>query len=154
MWPEFRFTLPELQYPPSLNCAADLLDRHVLAGAGARRCIVTDTEEWSYADLLARSNQVAHALVHEMGLLPGNRVLLRGSNKPWLVASWFGVIKAGGVPVTTMPLLRSGGPQTMVEVAGVAISVCEQPLLPEPGSPTPDRLPNFKHRRGGPAGHT
>jgi len=128
-WPEFLFTLPELDYPASLNCAAELLDRHVQAGAGARRCIVTDTEEWSYGDLLARSNQVAHALVREMGLVPGNRVLLRGPNNPWLVASWFGVIKAGGVAVTTMPLLRSRELETMVDIAAVTMAICDHRFL-------------------------
>src|SRR2546428_14168211 len=65
-WPEFLFSLPELDYPPSLNCATELLDRHVESGRGGSRCIVTDTETWTYTDLLTRSNQVAHALVHEM----------------------------------------------------------------------------------------
>ena len=90
---------------------------------------MTDTEEWSYADLLARSNQVAHALVHEMGLLPGNRVLLRGPNNPWLVASWFGVIKAGGVAVTTMPLLRSSELETMVDIAAVTMAICDHRFI-------------------------
>ena len=124
-WPDFVFSLPELQYPATLNCAAELLDRHVEAGHGAWRCILTDTEEWTYADLLARSNQVAHALVHEMGLVPGNRVLLRGPNNPWLVAGWFGVIKAGGVAVTTMPLLRKRELETMIGIAGVNMAICD-----------------------------
>ena len=137
-WPEFLFTLPELEYPSSVNAAAELLDRHVEAGRGSRRCIVTDNEEWSYADLLARSNQVAHALVDEIGLVPGNRVLLRGPNNPWLVASWFGVIKAGGIAVTTMPLLRSGELKTMVEIAGVTIAICDHRFLQDLDSATPD----------------
>jgi 2-aminobenzoate-CoA ligase len=128
-WPEFLFTLPEVRYPAGLNCAAELLDRHVQSGAGGRRCIVTDGEEWSYADLLARSNQVAHALVDEMGLLPGNRVLLRGPNNPWLVASWFGVIKAGGVAVTTMPLLRRRELETMVDIAEISMAICDHRFL-------------------------
>src|SRR3977135_2040600 len=88
-WPDFLFTLPEVQYPASINCAAQLLDRHVLAGAGSRRCLVTDTETWTYADLLAKSNQVARVLIEEARLVAGNRVLLRGPNNPWLVAAWF-----------------------------------------------------------------
>src|SRR5437773_422411 len=124
-WPEFLFTGPELQYPASINCATDLLDRHVMAGAGSRRCLVTDTETWTYADLLARSNQVAHVLVEEAGLVPGNRVLLRGPNNPWLVGSWFGVLKAGGVAVTTMPLLRAGELHTMAEIAETNIASCD-----------------------------
>ena len=125
-WPEFLFSLPEVNYPARLNCAAELLNRHVEAGAGDRRCILTDTESWSYADLLARSNQVAHTLVDELGLVPGNRVLLRGPNNPWLVASWFGVIKAGGVAVTTMPLLRKRELETIIEIAEVHTAICDQ----------------------------
>jgi 2-aminobenzoate-CoA ligase len=124
-WPEFLFTLPELQYPSALNCAAELLDRHVLAGAGSRRCLVTDGETWTYADLLRRSNQVANVLVEEAGLRPGNRVLLRGPNNPWLVATWLGVVKAGGVAVTTMPLLRAGELRTMADIAEVNLAICD-----------------------------
>lgn len=128
-WPDLLFTLPELQYPSTLNCAAELLDLHVRNGNGARRCIVTDTETWSYADLLKRSNQIARVLVEETGLVPGNRVLLRGPNNPWLVASWFGVLKAGGVAVTTMPLLRAGELRTVAEIAAVDLAICDHPFL-------------------------
>jgi len=124
-WPEFLFTGPGLHYPDLINCATELLDRHVAAGAGARRCVVTDTETWTYADLLARSNQVAHLLIDEVGLVPGNRVLLRGPNNPWLVAAWFGVLKAGGVAVTTMPLLRSGELRTMADIAEPNVAICD-----------------------------
>ena len=124
-WPDFLFTLSELQYPPSLNCAAELLDRHVEAGAGPSRCLVTDTEMWTYADLLKRSNQVAQILVEDASLVPGNRVLLRGPNNPWLVASWLAVIKAGGVAVTTMPLLRAGELRTMAEMAELSLAICD-----------------------------
>src|ERR1700751_3419050 len=128
-WPEFLFTLPELDYPSTLNCAEELLDRHVEAGHGDRRCIITETETWTYSDLLARSNQVAHALVHDMGLVPGNRVLLRGPNNPWLVASWFGVIKAGGVAVATMPLLRKRELEAMIEIAEVRMAICDHRFI-------------------------
>ena len=144
-WPEFLFNLPELQYPAMLNCAAELLDRHVVDGAGARRCILTDTEEWSYADLRARSNQVAQALVDKMGLVPGNRVLLRGPNNPWLVASWFGVVKAGGVAVTTMPLLRKGELETMIEIAGVTMAICDHRFVEDLDAAAPDGFQIFTY---------
>ena len=144
-WPEFLFTLPELDYPPSLNCATELLDRHVQSGAGASRCLVTDTEEWTYADLLDRSNHVAHALVDEMGLVPGNRVLLRGPNNPWLVASWIGVIKAGGVAVATMPLLRSGELEKMVDVADVTMAICDHRFLKDLNAAAPDGFQIFTY---------
>src|SRR5207237_6327940 len=142
-WPEFLFSLPELQYTPVLNCAAELLDRNVQAGNGDRRCIVTDSETWTYSDLLATSNQVARALVDEMGLVPGNRVLLRGPNNPWLVASWFGVIKAGGVAVTTMPLLRSGELETMVAIAHVTMAICDHRFMEDLSAAAPDGFQTF-----------
>jgi 2-aminobenzoate-CoA ligase len=137
-WPEFLFTLPELAYPPALNCAAELLDRQVEAGNGDRRCIVTDDETWTYNDLLAKSSQVARALVDEMGLVPGNRVLLRGPNNPWLVASWFGVIKAGGVAVATMPLLRTRELETMMEIAGVTMAICDHRFIEDLDAAAPN----------------
>ena len=144
-WPEFLFTGPELQYPASINCATELLDRHVLAGAGSRRCLVTDTETWTYADLLVRSNQVAHVLVEEAGLVPGNRVLLRGPNNPWLVASWFGVLKAGGVAVTTMPLLRAGELHTMAEIAQTNIAICDNRFVEDVERAAIPRLTTLKY---------
>ena len=42
-------------------------------------------------------------LVEDMGLVPGNRVLLRGPNSPWMAACWFAIVKAGGIVVATMP---------------------------------------------------
>jgi 2-aminobenzoate-CoA ligase len=124
-WPDLLFTLPELHYPASMNCASQLLDRHVLEGSGSRRCLVTDAESWTYGDLHARSNQIARVLIEDAGLLPGNRVLLRGPNNPWLVAAWFGVLKAGGVAVTTMPLLRAGEVRTITDIADVRLAVCD-----------------------------
>ncbi|HUE69021.1 MAG TPA: benzoate-CoA ligase family protein [Candidatus Acidoferrum sp.] len=140
-WPEFLFTLPELDYPATLNCAEELLDRHVEAGSGDRRCVVTETETWTYSELLARSNQVAHVLVQDMGLVPGNRVLLRGPNNPWLVASWFGVIKAGGVAVATMPLLRKRELEAMVEIADVGMAICDHRFTEDLEAAVPNGFP-------------
>ncbi|MCX8006258.1 MAG: AMP-binding protein, partial [Burkholderiaceae bacterium] len=81
-WPEFLFTLPELQFPSQLNCATELLDRAVAARGGARVCIRAPGVQWSYAELLERANRIAHVLTRDMGLVPGNRVLLRAPNHP------------------------------------------------------------------------
>ena len=107
LWPEMRYdTLPELAYPARLNSAAELLDRRVAEGDGERIAIHYPGGRWTYRQLLATSNRIAHALVDDLGVVPGNRVLLRGPNTPMLAACWFAVLKAGGVAVTTMPLLR------------------------------------------------
>jgi 2-aminobenzoate-CoA ligase len=129
--PEFLFELPELQFPPRLNCAEVLLDRRVAAGDGARRCIEAEGLRWSYADLQDRADRIAHVLVQDMGLVPGNRVLLRAPNNPMLAACWFGVVKAGGIVVATMPLLRAKELATIIDRAQVTHALCDASLADE-----------------------
>ncbi len=125
-WPEFLFDLPELHYPERLNCGTALLDATVRRLGADRPCLLSPGDAvWSYGDLLTRANQVAHLLTHELGVVPGNRVLLRGPNNPWLVACWFGVLKAGAVVVTTMPLLRPGELSTVHEIASIDLALCD-----------------------------
>ncbi len=112
-WPELRFDLPELHYPDRLNCATALLDDVIARHGADRPCVLSPTETWTYGELLRRANQIARVLVEDLGLVTGDRVLLRGPNNPWLVACWFAVLKAGGVVVPTMPLLRAGELRTI-----------------------------------------
>ena len=105
--PTYLFDLPELQFPPQLNGAVELLDKAVDRGWGERPCIVGPGLTWTYAELQRRADAIAHVLVDEMGVLPGQRVLLRAPNNAMLAACWFGVIKTGAVAVATMPLLRA-----------------------------------------------
>ena len=136
-WPELLVELPDLMYPERLNCAAALLDDVVAEHGPDRPCLRTDQETWTYGELLARANQVAHVLVEDLGLVPGGRVLLRAPNNPWLVACWFAVLKAGGVAVTTMPLLRTGELQQLTELTRSAVALCDArfvaDLAPVPG---------------------
>lgn len=125
-WPRLRFDLPELSYPDRLNCADELLDEAVRAWGPDRDCLLSTTERWTYGDLRRRANQIARVLTEDHGLHPGNRVLLRGPNNPWLVAAWFGVLKAGLVAVTTMPLLRSGEVAALGELTRPALAICDQ----------------------------
>lgn len=129
--PEFLFDLPELQFPEQLNCAVELLDVRVAAGDGDRACLLAPGVRWTYRDLQARVDAIAHVLVHDLGLVPGNRVLLRGANHPTLVACWFAVIKAGGVAVTTMPMLRAKELGTMIAIAKITHALCDASLLDE-----------------------
>ncbi len=124
-WPELIFNLPELQYPDRLNCAVALLDSTIETHGGDRRCLLSAGEVWSYDDLRVRADGVARVLVEDLGLVPGNRVLLRGPNNPWLVACWFGVLKAGGVVVTTMPLLRAGELTVICDMAQIDVALCD-----------------------------
>ncbi|MGE5133520.1 MAG: AMP-binding protein [Gemmatimonadota bacterium] len=130
-WPDLRFTLPELHYPGRLNCAEELLDATVARFGPDRPCLRTASGTWTYGEVLRRANQVAQVLTGDFGLVPGNRVLLRGPNNPWLVAAWFGVLKAGGVAVTTMPLLRAREITALAELTGPDLAVCDDRFASE-----------------------
>ncbi len=136
-WPRLQFTLPELDYSVRLNCAVALLDKTVRTRGGDQPCLRSPTETWTYGDLLARANQVAQVLTDDLGLVSGQRVLLRGPNNPWLVACWFGVLKAGGVVVTTMPLLRRGELETLIELTRSTILLCDHRLVEDLANAAP-----------------
>jgi 2-aminobenzoate-CoA ligase len=124
-WPEFRFDLPELSYPERLNCAAELLDATAARDGADRPCLLSPTETWSYGETVRRTNQLARVLTEDVGLQPGNRVMLRGPNGPWLAAAWLAVIKAGGVAVTTMALLRPREIATIVGLTEPSLALCD-----------------------------
>jgi 2-aminobenzoate-CoA ligase len=135
-WPDLEFTLPELAYPDQLNCAAALL-ADPIAKLGAdpdRPCLLPqdpDERVWSYRDLARTAGQIAAVLTDDLGVVPGNRVLLRGPNNPWMVACWFGVLLAGGVVVATMPLLRSAELTTICDIAQARLALCDDRFTDE-----------------------
>ena len=126
-WPDLL--LEGLHYPDQLNCVTALLDQQILAGNGARPCLRSPVESWTYADLHARVNRIANVLTRQLGMIPGNRVLLRAPNTPMMVAAYLAVIKAGGIAVATMPLLRAGELQTIIHKARLTLALCDHRLL-------------------------
>ena len=130
-WPEFLFELPELQFPERLNCAGLILDRQALGVHGSRPAIVTPGETWTYRELLSQANRIAHLLVEDMGLVPGNRVLLRSPNNPMLAACWFATLKAGAVPVPTLPMLRATELVQVLRKAQISHALCDSRLREE-----------------------
>ena len=127
-WPEFRFDLPELRYPERLNAAVALVDRAVEEGHGKRLALVSERQRLTYADLKDRSDRIARVLVDD-GLVAGGRVLLRGPNSAILFAAWAGVLKAGGIAVTTMPMLRAGELAVIAARAGVGQAIVDARTL-------------------------
>jgi 2-aminobenzoate-CoA ligase len=119
--PEFLFTLPELQYPERLNAAVELIDRQDPDALA----VVNDAGRWTYGEMSDLSNRIARRLVQREGLVPGNRVFLRGPNNAMLFASWLGVLKAGGIVVATMPMLRPGEIATILERARVSHAIVD-----------------------------
>ena len=147
-WPEFVFDGPDLQFPEWLNAATELLDRRIERGEGERLCVQGAGVRWTYADLQAQANRIARVLVDDMGLVPGNRVLLRSPNSPMLAACWFAVVKAGGIAVGSMPLLRAKELTQIVVKAQVTHALCdvrlaEELALARPDCPTLVRVMQF-----------
>ncbi len=128
LWPELIFTRPELQYPKRLNCVTELLDNWVAAGHGDAPCVISPKETLSYAQMQARVNRICNVLVRRLGMVPGNRVLLRSANNPMMLACYLAVMKAGGVAVATMPLLRAGELAYPIEKARIHLALCDARL--------------------------
>ena len=132
LWPVIdQEALAHLGYPKRVNAAVELLDRAVAQGLGSRPCVRSPRTTWAYADLLENANRIAGVLVNDMGLVPGNRVLLRSANNPMLAACWFAVLKAGGIAVTTMPLLRSRELAQICTKTEVQFALCDGRLSDE-----------------------
>jgi len=121
-WPELLLA-PEYRTPGRLNCVERLLDRHVESGGGNRLALTSHELSWTYDELHDRVCRIAHVLTRDYGVVPGNRVLLRGANSPMVAALWLAVQKCGAVAVTTMSLLRSAELATMIEIARPAVAV-------------------------------
>ena len=130
MWPPMDFSGHPLlgKYRDQINVAHDLLDQHVENGRGDRTAILFGDLRWSYADIRQNADHIARVLVEDMALVPGNRVLLRGPNNPMMAACWFGVIKAGGVCVATMPLLRARELTEIINKAQISHALCDDTL--------------------------
>lgn len=129
--PEFLFTVPEVRYPERLNCVTAFVDQWVAAGQGNRDCIISPTERWDYSALAERVNRIANVLTRDLGVVAGNRVLLRGPNSPMMVAAYFAIIKAGAIVVATMPLLRAKEIAFPLAKAEIRLALCDVRLADE-----------------------
>jgi 2-aminobenzoate-CoA ligase len=123
LWPEMDWSCsPDLASRDRLNCAVELLDQLVANGDGERPALISCSGTWSYLQLLEKSNRIARVLVEDLGVEPGNRVLLRGPNTPMLAACWYATMKAGAVAVCTVSMLR---PREIVDILAKAqIDLC------------------------------
>jgi 2-aminobenzoate-CoA ligase len=130
-WPDLLLDRPEFQYPEYLNAAVELTDRMVEKGFGDRTALIGNGRRRTYKELTDWSNRLAHALVEDFGVKPGNRVLLRSGNNPAMVAAWLAVTKAGAVAVNTMPLLRAGELAKIVDKAEVSLALCDSRIADE-----------------------
>ncbi|TQK51312.1 2-aminobenzoate-CoA ligase [Streptomyces sp. SLBN-118] len=125
-WPELLFDLPALHYPQRLNCGAELLDRTIERFGAERPAFRTGGGEvWTYGELRDQVDRIAHVLTSDLGVVPGNRVLLRGPTTPWLAASWLAVLKAGAVAVTVLAQQRAKELATVCEIAAVSHALCD-----------------------------
>jgi 2-aminobenzoate-CoA ligase len=127
-WPDLIFTLPELQYPERMNCIVELLEKNIQQGYGDRPAILGADGVLTYSQLQAQVDKVAHVLTHDMGLVPGNRVLLRSANNTILAICWCAVAKAGLIVVATMPLLREKELVDIIEKVQTSAAICDRRL--------------------------
>jgi 2-aminobenzoate-CoA ligase len=127
-WPDLIFTLPELQYPEHMNCIVELLDTKIQQGYGDRPAIFSADGVLTYAQVQAQVDKVAHVLTQDMGLVPGNRVLLRSANNAMMAICWCAVAKAGLIVVATMPLLREKELVDIIEKAQTSAAICDRRL--------------------------
>jgi 2-aminobenzoate-CoA ligase len=129
--PEFLFTRPEFHYPERLNCVVPFLDRWVDEGHGDAPCMFGLDDSYTYRELQALVNRICNVLVGKLGLVPGGRVLLRAANNPMMVATYLAIIKAGGVCVATMPLLRAKELAYPIQKAKIPLALCDGKLSNE-----------------------
>jgi 2-aminobenzoate-CoA ligase len=130
-WPELRLERPEFQYPEYLNVGVELTDRMVEQGFGDHTALIGNGRQRTYKELADWSNRLAHALVEDYGVKPGNRVLIRSGNNPALVAAWLAATKAGAVVVNTMPMLRAGELTKIVDKAEIALALTDSRIADE-----------------------
>ena len=127
-WPELRFDRPELQLPAQVNAVQALFERAIAAGHGDRPMLRSDDRTLTYAQAQAEVNRIANALTVELGLVPGNRVLLRGGNSVAMALAWLGTVQAGLIAVATMPLLRAKELGAIIAKAKPSIALCDVKL--------------------------
>ena len=128
-WPEFL--LEGFDYPEYMNAAVELTDRMVERGFGDNTALIGNGRQRTYKELTDWSNRIAHALVEDYGVQPGNRVLIRSANNPAMVACWLAATKAGAVVVNTMPMLRAGELGQIVDRAEIKFALCDTRLMEE-----------------------
>ncbi|HEY7086374.1 MAG TPA: benzoate-CoA ligase family protein [Hyphomicrobiaceae bacterium] len=130
-WPDLLLDEPQVQYPDYLNAAVELTDRMVEQGFGDNTALIGNGRRRTYKELTDWSNRLAHALVEDFGVKPGNRVLIRSGNNPAMVAAWLAATKAGAVVVNTMPMLRSGELSKIVDKAQIGLALCDSRIADE-----------------------
>lgn len=129
--PQMRYELPELQIPAHCNLVAELLDKAAARGWGDRPLLRSARIVLSYADVRERVDRICRVLVDDLALVPGQRVLLRGGNSIGMALAWLAVVKAGGIAVATMPLLRARELGDIIDKAQPVIALCDIKLMDE-----------------------
>jgi 2-aminobenzoate-CoA ligase len=127
LWPEIDTAA--FAYPEMMNAAVELTDRMVDRGFGDNTALIGNGRQRTYKELADWTNRIAHALVEDYGVKPGNRVLIRSANNPAMVAAWLGATKAGAVVVNTMPMLRAGELTAIIDKAEISHALCDTRLM-------------------------
>lgn len=130
-WPDLLFDLPELAFPPRLNCVSRLLDAQVAAGRGDAPCVIGSHASYTYRAFQEQVDRIAGVLVEQLGMKRGGRVLIRGANSPMMLAVILAVMKAGGIAVPTMAMLRARELAYPLAKAEIDLALCDASLVEE-----------------------
>ena len=129
LWPDLL--LEGFDYPDRLNAGVELTDAMVARGFGDHTALIGNGRRRTYKELADWTNRLAHVLVEDLGVRPGNRVLIRSANNPAMVACWLAATKAGAVVVNTMPMMRAGELGKYVDAAEITHALCDTRLMDE-----------------------
>ncbi len=129
LWPDFL--LDEFDYPDFINAGSEMTDEMVARGFGDHTALIGNGRRRTYKELTDWTNRLAHALIEDYGIEPGNRVLIRSANNPAMVACWLAATKAGAVVVNTMPMLRAGELSKIVDKAEIKLALCDTRIMDE-----------------------
>jgi 2-aminobenzoate-CoA ligase len=132
LWPQFDYSAEHLRhYPDRINASVALLDTAVAEGFGDRPMLCYEDCVWAYRHLLDRVERLAAVLVKDLGLRPGQRVLLRSANSPMLAACWLAVLRAGGITVPTSAMLRAAELVYVIDKLQIGLALCDVALADE-----------------------
>jgi len=125
------FLLDGFDYGDYLNAGTELTDAMVAKGFGDHTALIGNGRQRTYKELTDWTNRLAHVLVDDLGVKPGNRVLIRSANNPAMVACWLAATKVGAVVINTMPMLRAVELEKYIDLAEVEFALCDTRLMDE-----------------------
>ena len=110
--------------------SAYFVDRHLPEGRGERVAIENGDERITYREVFEGVNRVGSALRHELGVRPGERVVLLTLDCPEMIYGFFGAMKIGAIPIPTNTLWKTADCAYVLKDSGATVAIVSEGLLP------------------------